>query len=114
MFMRAEIIAYDGESELYDLKYCDGPYLGDEEADGKENVDLPHKSEVFVRGVNGAFLIVDLYDNYGNNLPIFLLGISLLQIGRFVGYVATHPDETITASEPSAGPEWMWMRVVSE
>ena len=62
MFMRAEILGYDYETGTYDLQYCDGPYLCDEPADGEKNLDGGPGSKVFVKGVNGAFLIVDLYD----------------------------------------------------
>ena len=32
----------------------------------------------------GTFITVDLYDNYGSALPLFILSVTILQIGFFL------------------------------
>ena len=56
-----------------------------------------------------------VFDNYGSHLPLFLVGITLFQVLRFLLHCwFVEPDAPITASSPIAGPENTWMRVVSD
>ena len=104
MYLRGEISGYDMELEIYELVFKDGPYLGDDVADGQQNFQVPLGGKVLVKGVSSAFLIVDLYNNYGSHTPIFLVCICLVQIFCFVHFVhIAHPDVTVTSSSPNAG-----------
>jgi membrane associated rhomboid family serine protease len=117
MYVRGKIIGYDYDSETYDLIYCDGPYMGDEIPDGQKYFEAPPEHprvQIFLRKVPTANVIVDLYDNYGSSLPLFLVGISLLQILRFVSFCFFgDPEDAPTATSPIAGPEWTWYRTTS-
>ena len=118
MFLRAMITGYDWTTETYELMYTDGPYLGDEQPDKQHHFAAqPNhpKAHFFVRNVSSAHIIVDLYDNYGSHLPIFLVGISLFQVFSFLHFCfVVDTDSNLTSTSPIAGHEWTWMRIVSD
>lgn len=58
---------------------------------------------------------VDLYDNYGSHWPLFVVGISLVQMGCFAYWVgAKEGVGSLSAYSPVSGPEWAWLRLVSD
>lgn len=76
--------------------------------------ELASKSCFVLDGVKTSFLTVDMLDNYGSSLPVFIFLTSAVQLFMFVAYLIAHPEQEVTASSPIAGPEFMWMRVVDK
>ena len=94
------------------------PYLADEDSDGTKNFKLPPTQKAaaakfVLHGVKDTFVTVDLYDNYGSALPLFVLGISLLQTVAFFKYVVDE-SSPVSSDAPIAGPEQWWMKVMSD
>lgn len=57
---------------------------------------------------------MDLFDNYGSHWPIFVVLISLIQLGYFVYYVVVVEGiDTLSAYTPVGGPQSMWLQLVS-
>jgi hypothetical protein len=57
---------------------------------------------------------VDLFDNYGSHWPIFVVLISLAQLGFFAYWVTMKEGlDTLSAYTPVGGPQSMWLQLVS-
>jgi membrane associated rhomboid family serine protease len=114
MYVRAKVIGYNIDEGTYKLRYQDGPYLAHEEGDGAKHFQVPPgtKATIIFEGVKSTYLTVDLFDNYGSHLPIFIVFISIVQLLMFLSYLMANPDKPVSASTPIAGPPGRWMRVV--
>jgi len=116
MYARCKILGYDKTSETYKLQYQDGPYLAHENGDGTKLFRLPPdlaaKCHFQFKNVKASFMTVDMIDNYGSSLPVFILLTSLVQTLLFLLYLSLHPEVPLTSSSPIAGPQSTWMRVV--
>jgi rhomboid-related protein 1/2/3 len=116
MYCRAKITAYDYAAETYELEYVDGPYCGDEEPDGHVAFQLPDQPRAKFRlhHVKGAFVSVDMSDNYASHWPVFLLLVSAAQVLAFLYFVYAVMGKDAEADSPVGGPKAWWMRVVGE
>jgi rhomboid-related protein 1/2/3 len=116
MYVVATIKSYDRNTGTYDLTYSSGPYLADENPNGIHLFKGPEdatSAEFHFKGVRPSVITVDLYDNFGSHEPYFILLISLLQTGCFA-YWVTMKDDNVGLYSPVSGPEWTWMRIMSD
>jgi rhomboid-related protein 1/2/3 len=115
MYFRAVITHYDVDHETYDLTYQDGPYIGDETPDGHKALAIKKAPNALfhAKGVKGAFISVDMSDNYSSHFPLCLLALSGVQCFCFFYYVyAVLNNATLEETGPVGGPAVWWMRVI--
>jgi membrane associated rhomboid family serine protease len=105
------------------VEYQDGPYLADESADGSILFQAPKKLipkggsvKFMAANVHQGHVTVDVYDNFANHWPVFIVLISLVQVACFVYYCMylIKPNEALGDHTPVAGPAWMWMQIVGD
>ena len=123
MYFRGKLVDFCSVRKWYTVEYQDGPYLADEVADGKILFKAPAKlvpkgGRVIWKAANvhQGHVTVDIFDNFENSLPVFIVFISLMQAAAFAYWCLFRlkDGERLSLYDPIAGPNWAFMKVAAD
>ena len=121
MFVLGEVVSHDDDSDTYVIAYRKGPFDSDVLRDAlfayeDQHAHFPEGTEFLdVRREN---LVVDYNEQHAAHTPLFVFGISVVQV--LVGLIYVYGIRKGKAYEefgdvsPICGPEWMWYKVVGD
>ena len=108
MHICAEIIKFDPENG-YTLRFLHGPYAAGEDPDFKDRLGVKKpagatsKPKYFIDRVKPEWISVDMSDQYGTELPLFIVGATTVQLIYFFAS---------TREQGPYGPPVWWMKVI--
>ena len=106
-YVVGKVTAHDRKSDLYTVEYESGPYE-------PESKHIEERTVLFPEGcvIESCMRFwLDAEEASSHHFPWCMLVISIIQVACFA-YWAPREDAAVTMHTPTAGPDYMWFRMI--